>query len=583
MLKTLLKSVREYRRSTFLTPVFVGLEVAGEIIIPLQMANLIDFGIGKGDMNSVLKYGLLLLLAAAVQFLFGTLSGISAARASVGFGANLRSDMYKNVQSFSFANIDKFSTASIVTRLTTDITNVQMAYQMLTRMAFRGPLMLIFALVVSFGINAQISMIFLICIPILSLCIGLIMSKAHPIFRSVFKTYDKLNAVVEENLRAMRVVKSFNREEYEKEKFEKISSSIYKQFVKAEKLITLNMPLMQLCMYTCMLLISWFGARAIIASGSSPNPELTAGQLISLISYAMQILMSLMMLSMVFVMITMARSSAERIVEILNEKPDITSAQNAVSQVKDGSVVFDNVSFSYGEKNEKPVLEKVSLSIPSGAVVGILGATGSAKSSLVQLIPRLYDASSGSVFVGGINVKSYDLSVLRDAVSVVLQKNVLFSGSIKDNLYWGDKNATDDELFEVCRIAQADNFIRALPNGYNSHIEQGGSNVSGGQKQRLCIARALLKKPKILILDDSTSAVDTATDARIQSALAKYIPQTTKIIIAQRVSSVQHADMIIVMNNGSIAATGTHEELLNSCGIYQEVYQSQQKGGDADE
>lgn len=580
MLKNLSKSVRQYKLPAILTPITVGLEVVCEIAIPLVMSNLIDLGIDKGDISAVYKFGMLLMLGAFLQFAFGTLSGFFAAKASTGFASNLRSDMFKKVQEYSFSNIDKFSAASIVTRLTTDVSQVQMAFMMLTRMAFRSPLMLIFSLVVSFSINAKISLVFLGVIPVLGLFLAFVISHAHPIMLTVFKTYDKLNGVVEENLRGMRVVKAFTREQYETEKFENISNRIYSLFLKAEKLITMNMPVMQLCIYSCMLLISWFGARAIVASGNNEALGLTTGLLFSLITYANQILFSLMILSMLFVMLTMARSAAERINEILIEQPDISDPTDPVTEIADGSIVFENVSFCYNKDAEKQALKNVNLTIPSGKTVGIMGATGSAKSTLVQLIPRLYDATEGRVLVGGHDVKEYSLTALRDSVSMVLQKNVLFSGTIAENLRWGDNNATDDQLVSACQMAQADEFIRSFADGYEHIVEQGGSNLSGGQKQRLCIARALLKKPKILILDDSTSAVDTATDAKIQNALAEYIPETTKIIIAQRVSSVAHADMIIVMENGEIDAIGTHDELLKNCAIYREVYESQQKGGD---
>lgn len=582
MIKTLAKSIRQYKRSSVATPILVAAEVVLEIVIPLLMANLIDYGIDRGEMSVVIKYGAVLLLLSAIELITGALAGKTAAKASSGYAANLRDDAFDSVQGFSFSNIDRFSTASIVTRLTTDVTNVQSAYQMIIRMAFRGPLMLIFSLVVSFRINAQISLVFLICIPVLAAALYLIMSKAHPLFTRVFATYDKLNNVVQEDVRGIRVVKSFCREEHEKQKFGNISQKIYKDFSKASKLISLNMPLMQLCMYACMLLIAWFGARAIVASGNNPAMGLTTGQLMSLITYAMQILTSLMMLSMVFVMITMARSSAERIVEIIEEKPDIQNCESPIMSVEDGSVRFENVSFRYSSKAEKPVLEDINLSICSGQSVGIIGGTGSSKSSLVQLIPRLYDVCAGRVIVGGADVRDIDIKTLRNSVAMVLQKNELFSGTIKENLRWGNENATDDELRHACRLAQASDFIEALPDGYDSRIEQGGTNVSGGQKQRLCIARALLKNPKIIVLDDSTSAVDTKTDALIQKAFTEYIPSTTKIVIAQRVSSVQGCDIIVVMDDGRIAAAGTHAELLESCDIYREVYASQQKGDEED-
>lgn len=583
MVKRLLKSVREYKKDSILAPVYVMGEVILEVIIPLLMANLIDYGIDGGNMSYVVKMGLILLLSALASLFFGVVAGRKAAVASTGFAKNLRKDMYYNVQNFSFSNIDKFSTASIVTRLTTDVTNVQMAYQMIIRMVIRAPAMLIFALIMSFQIDAQLSLIFVACIPVLTVGLLLIVKKAHPLFSRVFKTYDKLNNVVQENLRGIRVVKSFVREEHEKEKFGKISQQIYTDFSKAEKLISFNMPLMQFCMYGCMLLISWFGARAIVACGGDPTLGLSTGELMSLFTYAMQILGSLMVVSMVFVMITMARASGERIVEILEEKSDLHNPENPVYEVKNGDICFEDVTFSYGKKGGKPVLSHINLTIQSGQTIGILGGTGSSKSSLVQLIPRLYDVSGGKVTVGGVDVRDYDIESLREAVSMVLQKNVLFSGTIKENLRWGNENATDEEMVHACTLSQADGFVRGFPDGYDTYIEQGGTNVSGGQKQRLCIARALLKKPKILILDDSTSAVDTKTDAMIRKAFKEEIPDTTKIIIAQRVSSVQDADQIIVMDDGKIEAMGTHDELLNTSSIYREVYESQVKGGSQDE
>jgi ATP-binding cassette subfamily B protein len=580
MIKTLAKSIRQYKKESIMTPILVTGEVVLEIIIPLLMADLIDYGIDQGNMNVVMKYGIALLISAVIELIVGAWAGKTAASASAGFAANLRQDAYDNVQNFSFSNIDKFSASSIVTRLTTDVTNVQSAYQMILRMVFRGPLMMIFSLIVSFRINAQISLVFLVCIPLLAGMLIWIMLKAHPIFTRVFATYDKLNNTVQEDLRGIRVVKSFCREDHEKKKFGRISNSIFQDFSKAEKLIAFNMPLMQLCMYACMLLIAWFGARAIVASGNNAALGLTAGQLMSLITYAMQILTSLMMLSMVFVMITMARSSAERIAEIIEEQPDIHDPKDPVMKVPDGSVQFDHVSFRYSSKAEKPVLKDIDLSIASGESIGIIGGTGSSKSSLVQLIPRLYDATEGTILVGGIDVKDYDVESLRNAVAMVLQKNELFSNTIKENLRWGNEEASDEELKDACRLAQADEFITSLPDGYDTMIEQGGTNVSGGQKQRICIARALLKKPKILILDDSTSAVDTATDALIQKAFHASLIDTTKIMIAQRISSVQSCHRIIVMDEGKIAAVGSHEELLKTCSIYQEVYASQQKGSD---
>mgnify|MGYP000894728849 CR=1 FL=1 len=579
MIKKLLSSVREYKKSTLLTPVYVVFEALIEILIPTLMAYLIDYGIDGKNMPYVLQIGLALVAAAMVSLLVGYLAGRSAAVAASGFAKNLRRDMFYNVQGFSFSNIDKFSTGSIITRLTTDVTNVQMAYQMLIRLGIRAPVMIVFALAFSFRIDAHLSLIFLIIIPVLGAGLLLIMSHVHPIFVRVFNTYDKLNNVVQENLSGIRVVKSYIREDFEERKFAGISQSIFDDFTKAEKRLAFNMPMMQFCLYACMILLSWFGAKEIVASGNNPALGLSTGGLTSLITYAMQILMSLMMLSMVFVMILISRASAERIVEVLDEKSDLKNKADPVREVRDGSVEFENVTFSYSRKADKPVLDKISLFIRSGETVGILGGTGSSKSSLVQLIPRLYDVVSGRVLVGGVDVRDYDLTALRNQVAMVLQKNILFSGTVKDNLRWGDENATGEEMVRACRLAQADGFIREFPAGYDTHIEQGGTNVSGGQKQRLCIARALLKKPKILILDDSTSAVDTKTDGLIRQALRDEIPDTTKIVIAQRVASVQDADKIVVLDDGRIDAVGTHEELLRTCDIYREVYESQTRGG----
>lgn len=579
MIKQLLASVREYKKDSILTPVYVTFESVLEIIIPTIMSYLIDYGINQKNLSNVILIGLVLIVCALISLLTGFLAGRSAAIASSGFARNLRRDMFHNVQNFSFSNIDKFSSASIITRLTTDVTNVQMAYQMLLRLAVRAPIMIVFALIFSFRIDVSLSMIFLGTIPVLGVGLFLITSHVHPIFVRVFNTYDRLNRVVQENLLGIRVVKSYNRENHEEQKFGDISQSIYRDFSKAEKRVAFNMPLMQFCLYASMLLLSWFGAREIVASGNNPVGGLSTGELTSLITYAMQILMSLMMLSMVFVMIIISRASAERIAEVLNEKSDLRNGENPVHTVKDGSVSFENVTFTYARKADKPVLDGINLSIASGETVGILGATGSSKSSLVQLIPRLYDAVSGRVTVGGVDVRDYDIESLRNQVAMVLQKNVLFSGTIKENLRWGNENATDEEMVRACELAQADGFIREFPDGYDTYIEQGGANVSGGQKQRLCIARALLKRPKILILDDSTSAVDTKTDGLIRQAFRENIPNTTKIIIAQRVSSVQDADKIIVLDDGKINAVGKHEELLRTCGIYREVYESQNKGG----
>lgn len=583
MIKKLSHSIREYKKNSILTPIYVTLEVVMEVIIPLLMADLIDYGIDAGNLPYIIKMGILLLIAAMVSLLFGVMAGNQAAAAAAGFAKNLRQDMYYKVQTYSFSNIDRFSTASIITRLTTDVTNVQNAYQMLIRIAVRSPIMLIFSLIAAFRIDSQLSLIFLGCVPILGVGLWIIMQHAHPIFERVFKTYDKLNGVVQENLRGIRVVKSFVREDFEEKKFGTISERIYHDFSKAEKTVSFNMPLMQLCMYSCMILISWFGARAVVASGNNPSAGLSTGELMSLFSYATQILGSLMSLSMVIVTLTISRASAERIVELLTEESSLKNPASPIEAVPDGSITFENVSFQYTEAAEKPVLSNINLSIRSGETVGIIGGTGSAKSSLVQLIPRLYDVSAGTVCVGGIDVRQYDIEALRHEVSMVLQKNVLFSGTIKENLRWGNKTATDEELIHACQLAQADDFIRQFPEGYDTYIEQGGSNVSGGQKQRLCIARALLSHPKILILDDSTSAVDTRTDALIRKAFLEEIPDTTKLIIAQRISSVQDADKIIVLDDGKISAVGTHEELLKESSIYREVYTSQQKGGNKNE
>ena len=580
MIKTLAGSLREHKKGSLFTMLLSILEVVFEIVIPLCMANLIDFGIDKGDMEAVWKYGTALFLSAVLQLITGVLAAHVAAHAAVGFSANLRQDMYDNVQTFAFSNIDKFSTASIVTRLTTDVTNIQNAYQMLIRMAIRAPFMLLFAMIVSFRINRRISLIFLVIIPILAVLLLLIVSKVNPIFKRVFQTYDKLNNVVQENVRGIRVVKSFNQEDYEIKKFNGISQSIFEDFAKGERLLAFNSPLMQFFMYACMILISWIGAKAIVASGNNPALGLTTGDLTALITYSIQILMSLMMLSMVFAMITIAISSARRIAEILDETTDIANLEAPVTEVKDGSIRFTDVDFVFASKADKKVLDHVNLDIASGETVGIIGGTGSSKSSLVQLIPRLYDVTGGSLTLGGIDVRNYDLDTLRDSVAMVLQKNELFSGTIKENLRWGNEAATDEEMEHACRLACADEFIQTFPDKYDTYIEQGGSNVSGGQKQRLCIARALLKKPKVLILDDSTSAVDTRTDAAIQKAFAEYIPDTTKIIIAQRITSVQYADQIVVLDDGKIAAIGRHDDLLRTCSIYREVYNSQQKGDD---
>lgn len=559
------------------------LEVVFEIIIPLCMSDLIDFGIQTASIEHVYQYGAALLLFAGMELAAGILSAKIAAKASAGFAANLRQDMYDNVQTFSFSNIDKFSAASIVTRLTTDVTNVQNAYQMIIRMAIRGPVMMLFSVIVSFTISRSISLVFLAAIPVLGVLLYWIICAVRPVFERVFKTYDELNSTVQEDVKGIRVVKSFNQEEYEIKKFNGISERIYRDFAKGERLIALNSPLMQVCMYTCMILISWLGAKAIVASGNNAALGLTTGELTALITYAIQILTSLMMLSMVFAMITISSSSARRIAELLQEKADIVSPAEPVTSVRDGSVDFSGVQFSYSAKSDKPVLSDIDLHVRTGEMIGILGGTGSSKTSLVQLIPRLYDVTGGSVSVGGVDVRRYDIETLRSAVAMVLQKNELFSGTIRQNLRWGNEAASDDEIEEACRLACADEFINTLPEGYNTHIDQGGANVSGGQKQRLCIARAILKKPKVLILDDSTSAVDTHTDAQIQKAFASFLPDTTKFIIAQRVSSVRNADRIAVLDDGRISAVGTHEELLKTSEIYREVFTSQQKGAEEHE
>lgn len=577
MIKRLLKSVREFKKDALLTPFFVVLEVVMEVIIPLVMALLIDKGIDGQDMAAIWKYGIILVLCAMLALMFGAAAGTFAARASTGFARNLRHDMYYNVQNFSFSNIDKFSTGSIVTRLTTDVTNVQNAFQMCTRIAVRCPVMLVFALFMAMRINSRMALVFLAVLPILAIGMGILMKVVGPVFERAFKIYDRMNTVVQENVRGIRVVKTYVREDHETEKFEGVSGMLYRTFSKAQKTMAGVMPLMQFCMYACMLLISWFGARLIVGG------SMTTGELTSMFSYAMQILMSLMMVAMVFVMITMAKASAERVAEILDEQSDLHNPANPIHEVKDGAIEFDDVSFSYKGDERKLALKNVNLHIKAGQTVGILGGTGSAKSTLVQLIPRLYDTTHGTVKVGGVDVRDYDIEALRDQVAMVLQKNVLFSGTIKENLRWGKKDATDEEMVRVCKLAQADPFIQEFPDKYDTYIEQGGSNVSGGQKQRLCIARALLKKPKILILDDSTSAVDTKTDALIRKAFREEIPDTTKFIIAQRISSIEDADKILVMDGGRISAMGTHGELLQSCEIYREIYESQTKGGSENE
>ena len=580
MIKRLSKCIREYKLPSILAPIFISIEVILEVFIPKIMGKLIDNGIDMGDTAYVIRMGFVLVVLCSLSLLSGVASGTAAAKASSGFAKNLRHDMYHNVQNFSFANIDKFSTSGLVTRLTTDVTNLQNSYQMIIRIAVRSPAMLIFSLTMALSINAKISVIFLCVIPILALGLYLITTNAHPVFKRVFKTYDKLNSVVNENLHGIRVVKSFVREDEEEKKFKTVSGKIYTDSKKAESLIAFNAPLMQFSSYLCMLLIAWFGARLIVGSNAT---EMTTGDLFSVITYTMQILSTLMMLSMIFVMLTMSKASGERVCEVLNEVTDLHNPENPVSEVKDGSIDFENVGFSYAKDNGNLCLKNVSLSIKSGETIGIIGATGSSKTSFVQLIPRLYDVTEGCVKVGGTDVREYDLEALRNEVAMVLQKNVLFSGTIKDNLRWGNENATDEEMIEACKLAQAHPFITEMPEGYDTYIEQGGTNVSGGQKQRICIARSLLKKPKILILDDSTSAVDTKTDALIRIAFKEYIPETTKIIIAQRISSIQDADKIIVLDGGEVSAFGRHDELMQSSEIYKEVYNSQVKGGQDNE
>ena len=581
MIKRLSRCVREYKKYAILSPLCMVGEVAMEVLIPLVMADLYDYGIVLQDMTVVLTKSLQLVILALTSLCFGVASAWFASRAGTGFAKNLRHDMFHRVQSFSFSNIDKLSSASIVTRLTSDVANLQMSFQMMIRMAIRSPMMLILAMISAMRINVKLSLVFCAALPILVVALVSLVPVVFKIFDRAFKTYDKLNNTVQENIRGIRVVKSFVREEKEVEKFTSVSTNIYEDFSKAERLLALNSPIMQFCVYGCMIAISWIGAKMVVASGNNPALGLTTGQLSSMFTYVTQILSSLMMLSMVFVMLTMSRTPLKRCYELLTEEPNLTSPEShAVMEVRDGSIDFENVSFRYSATAKHRALKEVELHIPSGATVGILGGTGSSKTTLVQLIPRLYDVSEGSVKVSGVDVRDYDLEVLRDQVAMVLQKNVLFSGTIKENLRWGNPNATDEEMEHACRLACAHDFITSFPDGYDTYIEQGGTNVSGGQKQRLCIARALLKKPKILILDDSTSAVDTHTDAMIRKAFAEEIPGTTKLIIAQRVASVQDADMIVIMDNGMVAAVGTHEQLLASSTIYQEVYYSQKKGGD---
>ncbi len=580
IIRVLKKSIREYKRDSILTPILVAFEALVECIIPLMVANLVNKMQNGCDLSVILKYGVILIIMACFSLLFGALAGITAANASAGFGKNLRKDLFMAVQNFSFENIDRFSASSLVTRMTTDVTNVQMAYMMIIRTVVRAPLMLIFSLVMGFIMGGPLAFIFLFTIPVLGIGLGLVIKKTMPLFRKVFKKYDNLNNSVQENINGIRVVKSFVREDFEMKKFNEAAEDVCADFTKAEKILALNNPMMQFCLYVVMIFVLTFGSYLVVNFGGA---IIQVGQLSSLLTYSFQILMSLMMLSMIFVMVTISIESCERIVAVLEEKRTISNPENPIYEVNDGSIDFNNVSFKYSKRADRYALENINLHIKSGQTIGILGGTGSSKTSLVNLISRLYDVTEGEVKVGGVNVKDYDLVTLRDAVSVVLQKNVLFSGSIKENLRWGNKDATDEEIEEACHLACADEFIEQFPDKYDTHIEQGGTNVSGGQKQRLCIARALLKKPKILILDDSTSAVDTKTDAIIRAGFKKFIPETTKIIIAQRVSSVQDADQIIIMNNGSIEAVGTHDELLASNPIYQEVYYSQNKGGEQDE
>lgn len=578
MIKTLARSIREYKKTSILTPILVTGEVILECIIPFTIANLVNQMQAGCGMDVIIKYGIQLVLMALLSLVFGVAAGNTCATASTGFSRNLRKDMFYRIQDYSFENIDKFSVSSLVTRMTTDVINVQMSYMMIIRVAIRGPLMLIFSFMMGFAMGGKLAMIFLITIPLLTIGLVLVIRAATPIFRRVFRKYDALNDSVQENVQAMRVVKSYVREDYEKQKFARAAEDVCKDFTRAERIMAFNNPLMQFCVYAGMTFVLSFGSYAVI---TNKGIGINVGQMSAILTYSFQILMSLMMLSMVFVMITMSLESAERIVEVLQEKSNLVSPEHAVTEVKDGSIDFENVNFKYSKKAERMALSDVNLHIKSGEVIGILGGTGSSKSTLIQLIPRLYDVTEGSIKVGGVDVRSYDLETLRNNVAVVLQKNVLFSGTIKDNLRWGNENATDEEMLEACKLAQADEFIQQFPNKYDTWIEQGGANVSGGQKQRLCIARALLKKPKILILDDSTSAVDTRTDALIRQGFRKFIPETTKIIIAQRVASVEDADRIVVMDGGKISAIGTHKELMETSKIYQEVYNTQNKAGGA--
>lgn len=572
MIKQLAKSIREYKKASILTPIFVVFEVALEVIIPFLMAMIIDDGINNGDIGFIAKIGIALVGAAMLALFFGAISGKYGAIASAGFAKNLRKDMYYNIQNFSFSNIDKFSTSSLVTRLTTDVTNVQNSYQMMLRIMVRAPIMIVLSLIMAFMVNPELPLVMVVAVPVMGAGLFLIIKKAFPYFNKVFKTYDKLNNVVQENLRGIRVVKSYVREDHEVEKFEGVSEDIYNQFASAERIISFNGPLLQFTLYSCIIVICWLGAQLIVGG------SMATGQLMSLMTYMTQILMNLMMLSMILVMFTISRASGQRIVEVLQEQSDLTDNDHPIFQIPDGSVKFENVSFSYTGNADKLCLTGVNLDIKSGQTVGILGGTGSSKSTLVQLLPRLYDVTKGSVKVGGKDVRDYDIEALRDQVAMVLQKNVLFAGTVKENLRWGNPNATDEELVRACKQAQADEFIQQMPDGYDSHVEQEGANFSGGQRQRLCIARALLKKPKILILDDSTSAVDTRTDKLIRQAFAEEIPNTTKFIIAQRVASVEDADQIIIMEDGGVKDVGSHSELMARSPIYREVYESQTKG-----
>ena len=579
MIKTLARSIREYKKSSILTPILVTVEVILECIIPFVIANLVNEMQAGCGMDVIIKYGIQLVLMAILSLIFGVAAGNTCATASTGFARNLRKDMFYRIQDYSFENIDKFSVSSLVTRMTTDVINVQMAFMMIIRVAIRGPLMMIFSFIMGFVMGGRLALIFLVTIPLLTIGLVLVIKKATPIFRRVFRKYDALNDSVQENVQAMRLVKSYVREDYEKKKFSNAAEDVCRDFTKAERIMALNSPMMQFCVYAGMAFVLSFGSYVVI---TTQGTEVAVGQMSSILTYSFQILMSLMMLSMVFVMITMSLESAERIVEVLSEKSSLTSPEDAITEIKDGSIDFENVSFKYSEKAERMALENVNLHIKSGEVIGILGGTGSSKTTLVQLIPRLYDVTEGSVKVGGEDVRRYDLDSLRNNVAMVLQKNVLFSGTIKDNLRWGNPNATDEEMVKACQLAQADEFIQLFPDKYDTWIEQGGANVSGGQKQRLCIARALLKNPKVLILDDSTSAVDTRTDSLIRQGFREFIPETTKIIIAQRVASVQDADRIIVMDGGHISAIGSHDELMKTSEIYREVYTSQNKAGDED-